>query len=860
VSQRLIKENSQKAVREAKRIWSDESHPVYKFIRPFAQGSIQDLKEQSVQTMKTFYYDSKKIAKDWAEELNVEELFAWADAGKEFGKDLMKATFDKVLPEGKILHLVPGLKEAVKTLKDLADKHFPEQNQMIRDRQSCITMKTCETMEALQSTQELFVELSQSVNAQQAQRLQEAATDLVKDVLLSMIRFVKEQSVQSQTVKALVSTIDMRSIEQSIRTAEVPDLEDVVDWINAGAVLTKSVLVDKLESVVQTKDGAVLVTLNHPLQWSNLKSLPKLTTAHEQRMCKFYADAQTKLRKLQKDGSFEFSRNEQEQPIQFQFASMKSLIKNGMSYQTGMIFGDRQVMTFDGKVYSIPETSDPDCTHLLARGTKRNNFALVKEKNGITLTVPEMVVSIDFNKQVRINQSSNAVQLPVESSNKRTQVKLVGDTVQIESQTGIMIECRGEKKTCLIQISTEMWDESIGLLGTNDNEADNDFEVLTGKQASNVQEFVNEFELTKKSQCQAESRSTQQRGQCPKSTQCAAFFRNTDSDLSACFSTVDPVQFNQACEEESKQCDRTEAEESVCDIVNAYRTVCSAKHIQTEAPEACESCDGRKENSKWASRGNSNQVDIVVVVSENKDVLKNNKSPADKIQKITDAVVQKLQQFNQQDIRVALVGYSGAGVHKDGHTHTIDHQQFGLIESLSRALKTLQFKGQREADILDTIDFVLDSHDFRAQSTKLMLVFGPAETEYISGHSAYQDVKEKLIDLGVTVTVFGSYDDLKEHQLGVNYDGSLYTSKKSAVQVYGEMPEMQMSRLAKATRGAIFQLDTVSGESSKQSRLEESAVEAILRQVQSDSVMCKTCVCQQTELKQLISACKVAAC
>ena len=48
---------------------------------------------------------------------------------------------------------------------------------------------------------------------------------------------------------------------------------------------------------------------------------------------------------------------------------------------TAMIFGDRHVMTFDGKVYSIPE-GGRKCAYLMARGNKKENFALVKTHDG----------------------------------------------------------------------------------------------------------------------------------------------------------------------------------------------------------------------------------------------------------------------------------------------------------------------------------------------------------------------------------------------------------------------------------------------------------------------------------------------
>jgi hypothetical protein len=126
------------------------------------------------------------------------------------------------------------------------------------------------------------------------------------------------------------------------------------------------------------------------------------------------------------------------------------------------------------------------------------------------------------------------------------------------------------------------------------------------------------------------------------------------------------------CEQETKNCNQTVTEEVVCVIVEAYRKICNIKGVETEAPEECETCDGRKENHKWNIRGNQRKVDVVVVVSEHQDLAKDNQSPAEKIRSLMDTISRKLQQWNGQDVRAALVGFSGAGVHKDGHTHTVD--------------------------------------------------------------------------------------------------------------------------------------------------------------------------------------------
>jgi len=250
------------------------------------------------------------------------------------------------------------------------------------------------------------------------------------------------------------------------------------------------------------------------------------------------------------------------------------------------------------------------------------------------------------------------------------------------------------------------------------------------------------------------------------------------------------------------------------------------------------------------------------MVSEHQDVEKDLETPAEKIRFLMEAVSRKLQQYNGQDVRAALVGFSGAGVHKDGHTHTLDNKQFDSISRLPQALKTLKFKGQEKTDVLEALDFVVETHDFRPEATKIVLVFGPEERQFVSG-SRHESVEEKLIERGITVTVFAKYDELKERDLGISFDGSILSSKSKTEDTKGgEVPRRKTSRLAKSTRGSVFKLDSVlgTGDSAKKTHAAERTAETILEQVKREENLCKACVCQQNDFNQLISACKVSAC
>lgn len=104
----------------------------------------------------------------------------------------------------------------------------------------------------------------------------------------------------------------------------------------------------------------------------------------------------------------------------------------------------------------------------------------------------------------------------------------------------------------------------------------------------------------------------------------------------------------------------------------------------------------------------------------------------------------------------------------------------------------------------------------------------------------------------------------------MNYDGKLFTESTSSSRLSqeaqskhsegGRMPSQTMSRIAKASRGAVFRLENVLN-SAKSTQAVERVSETILQQVQREENQCKVCKCQETEeLRQLTAACKIVAC
>lgn len=54
-------------------------------------------------------------------------------------------------------------------------------------------------------------------------------------------------------------------------------------------------------------------------------------------------------------------------------------------------------------------------------------------------------------------------------------------------------------------------------------------------------------------------------------------------------------------------------------------------------------------------------------------------------------------------------------------------------------MHTLKFKGKEQTDALEAVEFIVESHDFRPEATKIILVFGPEERQVTSRFN--QEVK-----------------------------------------------------------------------------------------------------------------------
>jgi len=579
-STRTAKDKTDEVIRAAKQIYSDPQHPFYRNIRRFFQGSMQQWNDDFMKQASK--YDPRDRTRAMYEDdkffgTSLKELVRKIDQERKKWTDYALELVDET-PIEAIMDALPTTDEIRKEVEKVADKHFPEQTRVFKKHQRTFSMDAFESLDDLRKLEDVVVDLANSFDQVKARQFADKAAQSLRDLLLDFIKGFKEQVRRNEPLRKFAEMLDIKAIEDTIRRADGMNMDSAMKAVDALKIVAQSLAGEKLRNMVQKEGDKIVITVPHPFQWKSLKELPRLTEDQRRSAYSFLEKSKRTFRDVYDDDNVHIPLRDREDGFRFKWSDVKNLHKKNLPAQTAMIFGERHIMTFDGQVYSIPE-ADEQCTYLMARGTRNEKFALVRSRDGVTLTLPEMSVTINSKNEVRVNNSRSVVQLPVQSANGKATVKMVGDTIEVESRAGITLKFNGEQKVYVVELSGGMWDESTGLLGTNDNEADNDWKMPTGRQASHTHEFVNAFELSRGAQCQltrpSEAQNDRRRGgkTCKESSKCANFFRNDDSDLSSCFQTVDAAEFFELCQQETQQCNQTEAQEVVCDIVQAYRRI-----------------------------------------------------------------------------------------------------------------------------------------------------------------------------------------------------------------------------------------------------------------------------------------------
>jgi len=319
------------------------------------------------------------------------------------------------------------------------------------------------------------------------------------------------------------------------------------------------------------------------------------------------------------------------------------------------------------------------------------------------------------------------------------------------------------------------------------------------------------------------------------------YFVSKDSPFAAFFGTVDPAQFNELCLQDSK-CNKRAPVKAHCSVVAAYVTMLRTNGVWVSHPNECMGDRGRDVNEEWVRKPMKSVIDVVVMVSQKRNMIKMKKRIAQTMYQLH----RTLKGDNFQ-VRYALVGFGGQGVHEPAHSHPLRRgpSVFGYILDLNKEIKSMPYNGV-EASSNDGYHAILTASrlKFRPGAEKIFIMFnsephlshesGPSfdETQYILANEA-----------NAPLIVF---DTINFPNLGKEAgriigqtERRLYTTNNLQGQSSGglDLPANEFKQLVLLSKGGLF--SNMAFKKPKQAAI--SLHDVVVNWIKKDIEVCKRC-------------------
>ncbi|XP_063962648.1 uncharacterized protein LOC129270763 [Lytechinus pictus] len=478
---------------------------------------------------------------------------------------------------------------------------------------------------------------------------------------------------------------------------------------------------------------------------------------------------------------------------------------------TAMIFGENHVMTFDGKVYSLPAYADEVQTYVLAHDYVDRNFTLLVQKKRVTLVIRNTSVAIDDENVVHVNGLPTLQELPYQTPiSKEVTIMAKGPWVNVTSTKGIALSCHVDHFLCIFHLSGWYHGKSRGLFGNIDTEHHNDFILPEGGITTDVAEFISAYDV---SPYTSRNVVPSRFGACRSNAdECRNRFLAEESPLNATFRDINQVEFYNFCVEETSKC------HTVCEATNPVATLGMHLLCDVTYEQNCLDCtpgEVSQENMRSTST-----ADIIFVVSETVAMAEDNIIKSS-MKNIINEMDRKLQNIN--DVRYGISAYGGADIHGRPHVHTLcGHLMDSSLDCASRGVDSLVFAGAVPGDAMGAIQLAV-SYPFRKEAAKIIILIADEDimeesTNYIEYllkiNNSRTAIQKRLERQGITFNVFSSYPTLNKKStdspiLGVDYLGTQIIDKKNSAEEGTSrlaIPTGQYAKLAKATRGSVLGL------------------------------------------------------
>uniref|UniRef100_A0AAV2JUM6 Vitellogenin n=1 Tax=Knipowitschia caucasica TaxID=637954 RepID=A0AAV2JUM6_KNICA len=250
----------------------------------------------------------------------------------------------------------------------------------------------------------------------------------------------------------------------------------------------------------------------------------------------------------------------------------RKIMDSPFLYQA-LVVSDQFVVTFDNHIFELPRS----CPLLLARGVSVDAlFTLMLNPNPKSFLLIEMNnnnISIQLNGQVKVNCNTLGTNTFFGDG---VSVKRTAKVIEVSNQDGVSLSCDMSTAVCSLTLDGWLHGISTGLMGTNDNEAGNDFIFPNRAYTNNHKNFLSSWKLTPECGETTVKNETFLRS----AMSCTSLFSSLDSPLSSCFRVVDPSRFLSVCK-------RSPHRDAPCHLASSFSHVCQQNYVPLETPGQC---------------------------------------------------------------------------------------------------------------------------------------------------------------------------------------------------------------------------------------------------------------------------------
>ncbi|XP_026316021.1 uncharacterized protein LOC113227343 [Hyposmocoma kahamanoa] len=487
----------------------------------------------------------------------------------------------------------------------------------------------------------------------------------------------------------------------------------------------------------------------------------------------------------------------------------------GMAVMTGQ----GTLVTFDKRVFTVSEEG----TFVLSKDYRQNNFTVLMESNdqsryNLLVLTRRNLIHIDlYKEQVSIGSSP----LPLPAVIDGLILDRQTDTITVQGQNGMDIQCNLLFRTCKLQVTGWYYATLGGLLGTYNNEQYDDFQLSNNTYTTSVAELSLSWNIEPNDKPPVENHELK------NDTQCDKFFQNKVSPLHPCFSIIDAAPFFLECV----------AGVDACALASAYLELCNMQHVPVHIPDHCVQCttpqgDIIEEGSFYDLQYVPNSTDVVFIIEA--QYCNKNMRKIKNLDLFIEAFDAKLQGGGLADNRYAIVGFGGRGVYSKPRALYVNNKVFTNAIEISQHFDNFHIekadlvRGNRtaKADMFSALSFAT-ALPFRAGVPRTLVLFPCTRCDSSFMRLDYSTIHHNLVENSVTLHIIMDDDFMLSKKRVVKYlfgiDSMLAYTNKDYERLVGDaslrkqvkLPKEKLSvcsSLAMETNGTIFAGSKLSGD------------------------------------------------